>query len=274
MDKNKLTDISCIILPEETLKDFILPENIPVQLSNNDKGNKKTVDRRYIYHMFPYLPRKDDYEGLKIDFESATYISTKDVAYQITKIILFHLDKLSIEPANAVIVDATAGVGGNTLSFSTSFREVIAIELDHLRYEYLRNNIEVYRIRNIQTIQGDCLEYISKINSHVVFFDPPWGGKGYKLKDTIDLFLSDTSMSDIMEQLLTEKDSSPELIVIKVPKNFNLEGFYFKLKSKHMFLYNLNKMDIIVIENEKKLHPNTISIVQAYANEAYPDTIK
>lgn len=209
--------------------------------------SKKKVDRRYLAHMFPRLSKKEDYERLKIDPESASYISTRDVAQQITKIITYHLHKMEIDSHDVSIVDATAGVGGNTLSFSQHFKKVIGIELDPLRYEYLENNIKVYGYENIETICNDCLNHVNNLSAAVMFFDPPWGGKGYKLKESVNLFLSDVDIGEIISGLI--KKASIELLVLKVPKNFNLEKFYFKINSKQMYLYHLKKMDVIVIEN-------------------------
>lgn len=75
--------------------------------SDNSKNNNiKTVLR-----LFPYLKDKTKGNSLKIDDESIYYISFREHAQQITNIIMGYLSKLNINNSDAVITDATAGVG-------------------------------------------------------------------------------------------------------------------------------------------------------------------
>jgi 16S rRNA G966 N2-methylase RsmD len=209
---------------------------------------------KMIQHLFPKLKNKDDFFKLKIDDESIHYISTKDVALKITDIIYYHLIKLNIDPKEAVITDTTAGVGGDTISFANKFYFVNAIEIDPLRVEYLMNNLNIYELTNVQIIKGDCLAHLPFLQHNVVFFDPPWGGKNYKYHKKLKLAISDYLIEEIINDLLHDPviECSPDIVVLKIPKNFDLYCFFQAVKSSTIYFYQLKKMDILVIENNKK----------------------
>jgi len=99
--------------------------------------NSKKLER-----LFPYI---NNISKLKIDDDSINYISIRDDANIITIIIQQHLNNFNLSSTNIVITDATAGVGGNTLSFANNFEYVNAIEINKLRCDYLRNNIDTYQ---------------------------------------------------------------------------------------------------------------------------------
>lgn len=73
------------------------------------------------------------------------------------------------------IIDAYAGVGGNTIQFAMTCYHVIAIEIDPKRLEILRNNARVYGVEDrIEFICGDYMTLIPKLKADVVFLAPPW----------------------------------------------------------------------------------------------------
>ena len=221
---------------------------------NCNKINK--MSSKSLHRLFPYGNRKINFNQLKIDDDSIHYISTKDVADEITTIIDSHLRKLFIDPSEAVVTDATAGVGGNAISFGFQFKFVNAIELDSVRHSYLTNNVEVYGLKNFNVYKGNCLDILNTLQHNAIFFDPPWGGSDYKSLKSLDLFLSEKNINDIINWVMGDEsfECHPELIIIKVPKNFNLREMYQHINSDSLYIYNLKKMDIIVIENINKIN--------------------
>ena len=178
----------------------------------------------------------------------------REVANKITSIITYHLNKIKIDVNNISITDATAGVGGNTLSFGMNFKTVNAIELDEIRYEYLVNNINIYDLKNINTYSDDCRVILpTLINQNVVFIDPPWGGKDYKSFKKLRLNLSSTSIEDLCNNLMDPKKniSCPELILLKLPTNYDVEFLFTSVNSNSIYLHELKKMLIIAIINNK-----------------------
>lgn len=208
--------------------------------------------KRHILKLFPFLQDPTKAPNLKIDAESIHYISHRDDAQSITKIIIDHLKKDNKDLKNITITDATAGVGGNAISFALNFSFVYAIELDELRSSYLANNLEVYNLKNYAILQDDCLKVLPLIQDHkVVFIDPPWGGKGYKTHENLRLTLSDISLEALCNSLLdpTQVTKCPDYIVLKLPANYDVSYLYRMVLSKEIYFYDLERMYIFVIKN-------------------------
>ena len=74
-----------------------------------------------------------------MDDVSAFSITASHFADQISELIL----KQEGVTKNMSIVDATACVGGNSISFGKYFRNVEAIELDFNRASFLKHNMEL-----------------------------------------------------------------------------------------------------------------------------------
>jgi 16S rRNA G966 N2-methylase RsmD len=104
-----------------------------------------------------------------------------------------------------------------------------------------------YSCSNISFYNDNYLNLIHKLKQHIVFIDPPWGGKGYKDIKKIRLQLSDVDIEDVCLKILN-LNSKPKMIVIKLPINYDLLFLYNKLGSFFdIILYQIKKMDIIVI---------------------------
>lgn len=207
---------------------------------------------RTILRLFPYLKDKNLASKLLIDDESFHYISIREYAEKISDIITHHLTYFNISKNNGIICDATAGVGGDTISFAKNFHYIYAIEMDKDRAFYLQNNIQVYELLNVNIINDDCLKVLNKINNHnVIFIDPPWQNSfndSYKKYKNLRLTLSDLPIESFCNKLMDESfmKKIPELIVLKLPKNYDIENFFNCIK-KPIYYYDLNKMIIIVI---------------------------
>jgi 16S rRNA G966 N2-methylase RsmD len=217
----------------------------------NDYINKKI----YINKLFPNSQTTDK---LLIDEESIMYITIPEYAEKITNIIAKHLSKIAIKPKDAYVTDATGGVGGDTISFARKFKYVNSIELDAKRFHYLTNNVSTYGYKNVMVYNDNCIKLIDKIQiQDVVFFDPPWGGKGYKDIKDLRLSISDISIEKICVNLADTKKTlyPPKLVIFKLPTNYDLKHLYSyineELSGAKIFLYDLIKMLIIVIDISK-----------------------
>lgn len=215
------------------------------------ESNKSEIynNNKLKLRLFPYLKNKTKIGYLKIDPESINYISMREYAKKISEILKYHLVKKNINPREAIITDATAGIGGNTISFAQYFKFVHAIELDKTRAEYLQNNINIYELSNVQVYNQDCLELTKNLNQQVVFIDPPWGGKNYKMQKNLRLIISNISLESYCNQLFDKNITKniPSIIILKLPRNYDLLYFYSVLTEKTIFYYNLTKMIILVI---------------------------
>ncbi|MCJ1486001.1 hypothetical protein MMC06_006177 [Schaereria dolodes] len=93
-----------------------------------------------------------------------------------------------IPAETAIIIDAFAGAGGNTIAFARSgrWKRVYAIEKDPKVLACAKHNAEVYGVQDkISWYEGDCFEILKKQLADlgefsVIFASPPWGGPGYR----------------------------------------------------------------------------------------------
>jgi hypothetical protein len=196
--------------------------------------------------LFPYIDNIKLMHNLQIDDESLYFISIREDAEKITKIIL---DDSTISTSGPLIItDATAGVGGNTISFGMSkkFQYINSIELDNQRYNFLDNNINIYNLKNINIYNGDCLELLDKLYSDIIFFDPPWGGKDYKLKNKTRLNISGQTIENICSKFI--QNINIKMIVLKLPLNYDIEYFNNELNNYLVNYIELEKMIIVKIK--------------------------
>ena len=144
-------------------------------------------------------------------------------------------------PLPIVITDATANIGGNTISFYLNgLTSVNAVEMDELTCEILKHNLSVYQL---PTQNVHCCDYLSiykQFVQDVVFLDPPWGGPDYKKATLLDLYLGENpsvNIIDICAQLFEE--NKVKMIVLKLPINYNLPGLMSRLPKKSFLTHKI-----------------------------------
>jgi predicted RNA methylase len=151
----------------------------------------------------------------KFDQEGLWSITYPKEADYISNLIKSEIGKES------TIVDATAGVGGNTISFAKHFLNVVSIELSKSRFELLSNNIQVYNLSNVSLINGNCLDYLNG-DYHGYFLDPPWGGPDYKNNNETKIKLGNYTLEQVVYKI---KSINEKPIFIKLPFNYDLSEF-------------------------------------------------
>jgi hypothetical protein len=184
---------------------------------------------------------------LKMDYECISYVTVHRDSERIIDYIAKKLVNHKLNKCDTTIVDANACVGCDTISFCNNFDVVIPIEINSNRYNDLLHNLEIYDIKNAYPILGNCLEKIDEItiNIDVIYFDPPWGGSDYKLKDKITLKIDDFDLCDIVKKYIDRV----KMIVIKLPKNFDYGDFLEKLNIYKISVYkDIKKIDVVIIE--------------------------
>ncbi|KAI2635359.1 RNA cap guanine-N2 methyltransferase-domain-containing protein [Xylaria nigripes] len=117
-----------------------------------------------------------------------------------------------INPEKRTVIDAFAGVGGNSISlamaleedgFTPRFDKVIAIERDAATLACAQNNAAIYGVSDqIIWVLGDSFKFLELLGESpekveenlrvdrattVIFASPPWGGPGYRTDDIFDL---------------------------------------------------------------------------------------
>ena len=206
---------------EFTLKspDYPQPDYIELDLDNLEGVIK--LDTEKIEHLFNNMNNKReliDLTKLKFTEESLYSITPFEEAHRITDRIVKHLNKNDI-----IITDATANVGGNTISFyndrTNDIKKVNSVEIDELTCKILKNNLVVYGYPIGNVYCEDYLNIYLKLEQDCVFFDPPWGGKDYKKYKSLDLFLGEKNIVDIIIELFEK--NKVKYVVLKAPINFN-----------------------------------------------------
>jgi len=172
-----------------------------------------------------------DYQNLKSDTEGLYSLSHKEDADKLSHIIK---DKYG----DIKIMDATSGIGGNSISFGTYFTNVISIEIDSDRFEMLKANIEVNKLNNI-LLNGNFINFIN-MDYDLIFLDPPWGGPNYKFEKSINFSINNTSLKEVTKLL----KSKEKIIVWKLPFNYNLKEF----DKFNYQIHNIKNYLILIIE--------------------------
>jgi predicted RNA methylase len=180
------------------------------------------MDLNIITKIFPLTEK---YDLLSYDSEGVYSITLPNDAEEISSLIKNLLGN------EITICDATAGIGGNTISFGKNFKKIISIELCKSRYKILENNVKVYNLVNIDLINDSCLNKLN-LECSAYFFDPPWGGPDYKFKKSIRFKLGDLSLIEIIKKI---NQQSQKIIFFKLPNNYDLDEF-------NEFNYNINKI--------------------------------
>lgn len=174
--------------------------------------------------------------------EEANYSTTDQVtATKIAK------DISKFVNVNSNITDATACIGGSAYSLSKYFNNIIAIEKDIKRYDYLVHNMQILSVADkVKCIYGDSINICKNINQYCIFIDPPWGGPEYKTHEKVDLFISEKPLHDVCYEL----SEYTKIIALKVPKNFNIDKFSKNIENFATIEYknyDLRKMHLIII---------------------------
>jgi 16S rRNA G966 N2-methylase RsmD len=180
------------------------------------------MDLNIITRIFPHT---ENYHLLLYDLEGLYSITLPNEAEEISSLINGLLGY------NILICDATAGIGGNTISFSKNFKSVISIELCKNRFKMLENNIQIYELKNVNLINDSCLNKLN-LECEAYFFDPPWGGPDYKNKKNIKFKIGDYTLIEIINMI---KNNGNKIIFFKLPNNYDLNEF-------NKFNYNINKI--------------------------------
>ena len=232
----------------------------PTKLAELVAGTDSTPSGTLL-QLFPSVPAAVRSE-LQLDAEARYSVSDEPTADAITAAVL----ALPGVSKRTVVVDATACVGGSTLSFSKSFETVYAIEVDESRHGMLAHNCNLLSksvaMGTVHTRHGDCLQVVPKIakklhstaaagsssssassaatngkraaaatasssSGFVIFLDPPWGGRAYKA--TPQVTSSSLSLSGKpLPQVMATFLALPGCLccVCRVPKQYDLADLH------------------------------------------------
>ena len=176
----------------------------------------KDIKHKYKNKIYELFPNKIgiDRSLLKINKIGIYSLTKPDSAQHIVDII-----KQYIDPKTSIMINATSGIGGEILNHYDKFKFIYGYELSNIQFNLLQNNINVYKINNVELFNLDYTKNINKQQGHVVIIDPPWGGLNYKEHKTLELKLGDFTMAELVAKI------NSKLILLKLPINHNLTNF-------------------------------------------------
>lgn len=219
---------------------YIDYKNIPRHINNQvDRAinycDKYNIEVNDIYkeseiEVKPYIIKK--YFKYEKGVDLSKIKMTNDAIYSVSSVMvaedMSRLIKRAFPHAKSII-DGTANVGGNTLNFSLYFDKVTSIEISKKTFEVLKNNVNVYKRKNVELIHGDFINLMDSMVADVIFMDPPWTGTFYRMFDNMDLFLSDINIIDIIPKLKCK------MVALKLPSNYNVKGLLDKVNRIELF---------------------------------------
>jgi len=219
--------------------------------------NAKIIQNKKNYLFAEQVPDKL-LSRIQVDDVALYSITEGSQAKIITEEILIELKRVEEEMGGGVVVprtitDATACVGGNTISFANEFENVNAVEIDISRSKMLDANIRLLGLSDSVSVYAghDYRNIMMELEQSAIFIDPPWGGIGYKDVSCLDMFLGETDVVYIIRDLILKRRAL--VIAMKVPVNYNsrrLFGVLDDIEGRggiHRRIVRLKKMDLIVL---------------------------
>jgi len=130
-----------------------------------------------------------------------------------------------------VITDATACVGGDSISFARTFAHVNAVEIDHNNFKALRHNVKLYNLESKFTLLNkDYTAVMDELKQDVVYIDPPWGGLEYASREA-EIKLGALTLAEVVRKI-------KEPVFIKLPLHFDVPKFSAETGRRiHSFVY-------------------------------------
>lgn len=187
-----------------------------------------------------------------IDFEmnkEARYSLTKP--FEASQIAVFVLDSLPNIEDRKEIIDASCGVGGDSITFSRYFEIVHSVEINPETYELLLRNIQKFGAKNIMTYNVDFLlfieeniEMIKRIKA--IYIDCPWAGPAYKFKKTVKLYMSEIPIDEVIDRIF--KINKEIIIFMKVPFNVEMTNYEHYVVDFKVIINRMNQKKFQVLK--------------------------
>jgi hypothetical protein len=201
--------------------------------------------REWLAGSYYFPPGAQLRSGRNYDNNSLCLITPYKKADRMTDILVETY--LSIYPEGLpVVIDMTACVGGNTISFARDRRvaHVHAYETNRIWFSYLLSNISAYELMPRVTLYDySSLETLNTTlySDSIVFIDPLWD----HLDPEGSLMLGNQNVEDVISELFRSRDALPGLRIegaavvgLKVPPGY-------RLRHHQGILYEIDNPDSI-----------------------------
>jgi 16S rRNA G966 N2-methylase RsmD len=200
-----------------------------------NKNLTPKLKEKYLKYIFNDY---DETKKYKMDEVSIYSVTPQEYADKISILIKDYFKSNDI-----VITDLMACIGGNSISFCKTFKKVNSIELSKNRFDFLVHNLKICGFQNFVVYNSNCLRKINELKQDVIFIDPEWGGRDYKYKKNVDLFISKKPLYDICNSF----KNKCKLQVLKLPNNFDFIKFKKHTKCKIFHMYDMKKFKLMFL---------------------------
>lgn len=190
----------------------------------NEKRETLFTNNKYIQLYYPFKVSTANTMKLMMTNVGLYSISKPRATTQILDIIKDKLDFLGLKPENLTITDATAGLGGDTLPFSREFKAVNSVEIQKPHHTAVKNNAELFNLRNINHINADYTKIYDTLEQDIIFIDSPWGGTAYKTdaKTELRMFGTDLLFNDFIKDI--KKKNENIILFLKCPVTYSVQN--------------------------------------------------
>jgi hypothetical protein len=144
--------------------------------SESNESTKSTnkiesdIDNNFKKFYFPNV-NNINYNDIQITTEGRYSISSNTDSDK-----LIYLIKKYLKTTNITITDGTANNGSDSIALALVFDHVNSIELDKINFSVLKNNVNAYKLKNINIYNDDSIIKIPNLTQDVIYIDAPWGG--------------------------------------------------------------------------------------------------
>ena len=234
---------------------------------DEEKEENKLIECLFIDTLFPNHPKSIP---LQITTVGKFSITSSMYNKKLCDIIIKESNPKSI-------FDGTSCVGGDTIGFAINLKcPVFGMERDSVNFNALQNNIKAFNLDDkVVLAHGDFVldgyKFIEENKPEIVYFDPPWGGSDYSIQKSLELYLSNINIKDIISRIL-DSYSFVKKIILKVPTNFNSKDIILKFNTVKM-----NKFNFIFFKRQEFVYSEmkvpSITYLQSSLDKNYPLSI-
>jgi 16S rRNA G966 N2-methylase RsmD len=166
---------------------------------------------------------------MAVDHEGLFSVASSKWGTAMANIMVWACRETLGDPDHVTVLDLTASIGGHALALAkTSFKRIIAIEIDSHRASLCQYNMEKHRMdHKVQVRNEDAILLLPKLaeelsdQSKVVVIDPPWGGIHYKRELTRQeqqLYMGQWTLDHVLK--IVAYRLSPTIVGLRLPINF------------------------------------------------------
>ncbi len=155
------------------------------------------------------------------------------------------------------IADISCGVGMQAIFFARTNREVLCVDIDKRRIEYAKRNAEVYGVKNMRFIAGDCCsdEIYNIAKNYDIIFSDPARKEEEKERDLRNLLPSPLKIMEKYGKRDYIFDLPPQISQDKIPEGWekeyiSLNGSIRRLTAYVGTLYRIDRRAVALPSGE------------------------